>query len=158
MEMQEHETYMRAAMEEAKKAAAIGEVPIGAVIVRDGEIVGRGYNLRETKKDPTLHAEMIAIREASARLGGWRLIGCTLYVTLEPCAMCAGAALLARVDRIVFGAFDAEAGCCGTLYNLPADPRLSAGVAVTGGVLHGECAGVLRAFFRARRQPEPRML
>jgi tRNA(adenine34) deaminase len=90
-------------------------------------------------------------------VGGWRLTGCTLYVTLEPCAMCAGAALSARIDRIVFGAFDGEAGCCGTLYNLPADPRLPARAAVTGGVLHEACADALRSFFRARRQPDPRV-
>jgi tRNA(adenine34) deaminase len=152
------ERWMTRALALARAAGEAGDVPVGAVVVRGDEVLGEGQNRRERTGDPTGHAEIEALRRAAAASGGWRLPGCTLYVTLEPCAMCAGAALLARVDRIVFGAFDAEAGCCGTLYNLPADPRLSAGVAVTGGVLHGECAGVLRAFFRARRQPEPRML
>ncbi|MDT3416873.1 tRNA(adenine34) deaminase [Brevibacillus aydinogluensis] len=151
MEMQEHETYMRAAMEEAKKAAAIGEVPIGAVIVRDGEIVGRGYNLRETKKDPTLHAEMIAIREASARLGGWRLIGCTLYVTLEPCPMCAGAIVQSRIEQVVYGARDPKAGCAGTLMNLLDESRFNHQVPVVEGVLAEECGQMLKDFFRGLR-------
>jgi tRNA(adenine34) deaminase len=151
MEMQEHETYMRAAMEEAKKAAAIGEVPIGAVIVRDGEIVGRGHNLRETKKDPTLHAEMIAIREASARLGGWRLIGCTLYVTLEPCPMCAGAIVQSRIEQVVYGARDPKAGCAGTLMNLLDESRFNHQVPVVEGVLAEECGQMLKDFFRGLR-------
>ncbi|EST51815.1 adenosine deaminase [Brevibacillus panacihumi W25] len=153
MEMHgQHETYMRAAIEEAKKAAAIGEVPIGAVIVRDGEIVGRGYNLRETKKDPTLHAEMIAIREASAKLGGWRLIGCTLYVTLEPCPMCAGAIVQSRIEQVVYGAVDPKAGCAGTLMNLLEEPRFNHQVPVVEGVLAEECGQLLKDFFRSLRK------
>ena len=144
---------MRAAMEEARKAAKIGEVPIGAVVVRHGEIVGRGYNLRETEKDPTMHAEMIAIREASARLGGWRLIGCTLYVTLEPCPMCAGALVQSRVEQVVFGASDPKAGCAGTLMNLLDEPRFNHQVPVTGGVLAEECGQLLKDFFRRLRKP-----
>ncbi|WP_019123210.1 tRNA adenosine(34) deaminase TadA [Brevibacillus massiliensis] len=147
-----HELFMQEAINEAKKAMAIGEVPIGAVIVRDGEIVGRGYNLRETKKDPTLHAEMIAIREASERLGGWRLIGCTLYVTLEPCPMCAGAIVQSRVEEVVFGAADPKAGCAGTLMNLLNDQRFNHQVPVVAGVLADECAGLLKRFFRELRK------
>ncbi|GAB1533514.1 MULTISPECIES: tRNA adenosine(34) deaminase TadA [Brevibacillus] len=152
----EHDYYMKQAMEEARKAAAIGEVPIGAVIVRDGEIVGRGYNLRETQKDPTLHAELIAIREASERLGGWRLIGCTLYVTLEPCPMCAGAIVQSRIEQVVYGARDPKAGCAGTLMNLLAEPRFNHQVPVIEGVLAEECGQMLKDFFRGlrkKRQP-----
>jgi tRNA(adenine34) deaminase len=152
MDVHVHETYMRAAIEEAQKAAAIGEVPIGAVIVRDGEIVGRGYNLRETRKDPTLHAEMIAIREASERLGGWRLIGCTLYVTLEPCPMCAGAIVQSRIEQVVYGAVDPKAGCAGTLMNLLEEPRFNHQVPVVEGVLALECGQLLTDFFRSLRK------
>lgn len=150
-EEQKHDKYMQAAIEEAKKAAQIGEVPIGAVIVRNDEIVGRGYNLRETKKDPTLHAEMIAIREASERLGGWRLIGCTLYVTLEPCPMCAGAIVQSRIEQVVYGAPDPKAGCTGTLMNLLNEPRFNHQVPVIRGVREEECAMLLKEFFRALR-------
>ncbi|WP_289139998.1 tRNA adenosine(34) deaminase TadA [uncultured Brevibacillus sp.] len=148
----EHEKFMMAAIEEAGKAAAIGEVPIGAVIVRNGEIVGRGYNLRETQKDPTLHAEMIAIREASEKLGGWRLIGCTLYVTLEPCPMCAGAIVQSRIEQVVYGARDPKAGCAGTLMNLLEEPRFNHQVPVMEGVLAEECAQMLKNFFRGLRK------
>lgn len=148
----EHEKFMMAAIEEAGKAAAIGEVPIGAVIVRNGEIVGRGYNLRETQKDPTLHAEMIAIREASEKLGGWRLIGCTLYVTLEPCPMCAGAIVQSRIEQVVYGARDPKAGCAGTLMNLLEEPRFNHQVPVKEGVLAEECAQLLKDFFRGLRK------
>lgn len=146
-----HEHFMQAALEEARKAMAIGEVPIGAVVVRNGEIVGRGHNLRETGKDPTLHAEMIAIREASQRLGGWRLIGCTLYVTLEPCPMCAGAIVQGRIEQVVYGASDPKAGCAGTLMNLLAEPRFNHQVPVVAGVLEEECGQILKAFFRRLR-------
>jgi tRNA(adenine34) deaminase len=152
MTQHEHEIYMREAIAEAEKAAAIGEVPIGAVIVRNGEIVGRGYNLRETQKDPTLHAEMIAIREASLKLGGWRLIGCTLYVTLEPCPMCAGAIVQSRVEQVVYGAADPKAGCAGTLMNLLDEPRFNHQVPVVEGVLGEECGQLLKDFFRRLRQ------
>nr|WP_235615892.1 tRNA adenosine(34) deaminase TadA [Brevibacillus reuszeri] len=148
----EHEKFMMAAIEEAGKAAAIGEVPIGAVVVRNGEIVGRGYNLRETQKDPTLHAEMIAIREASETLGGWRLIGCTLYVTLEPCPMCAGAIVQSRIEQVVYGARDPKAGCAGTLMNLLEEPRFNHQVPVKEGVLAEECAQLLKDFFRGLRK------
>lgn len=151
-ELNMHEAYMQAAIEEAKKAALIGEVPIGAVVVRNGEIVGRGYNLRETGKDPTLHAEMIAIREASERLGGWRLIGCTLYVTLEPCPMCAGAIVQARIEQVVYGAPDPKAGCSGTLMNLLDEPRFNHQVPVIRGVCEEECGMLLKQFFRELRK------
>nr|WP_255679475.1 tRNA adenosine(34) deaminase TadA [Brevibacillus humidisoli] len=145
------EQFMQAALEEAQKAMEIGEVPIGAVVVRDNEIVGRGFNLRETQKDPTLHAEMIAIRQASARLGGWRLIGCELYVTLEPCPMCAGAIVQARIERVVYGAADPKAGCAGTLMDLCSEPRFNHQVPVTAGVLAEESSQLLKQFFRRLR-------
>lgn len=147
-----HEWFMREAIEEANKAWALREVPIGAVIVKDGVIVGRGYNLRETRKDPTLHAEMIAIREASERLGGWRLIGCTLYVTLEPCPMCAGAIVQSRIEQVVYGAPDPKAGCAGTLMNLLEEQRFNHQVPVLSGVLEEECGNLLRDFFRSLRK------
>lgn len=145
------ERWMREALEEAKKAAEIGEVPIGAVIVRDGEIVGRGHNRRETDRDPTAHAEMIAIREAAERLGGWRLIGCSLYVTLEPCPMCAGAILQSRIERVVYGATDPKGGCAGTLMNLLTDERFNHRSQVVPGVLAEECGSFLTGFFRKLR-------
>jgi len=143
--------WMREAMEEARKAEAIKEVPIGAVIVKDGVVVGRGHNLRETLHDPTAHAELIAIKEASERLGAWRLSGCTLYVTLEPCPMCAGAIVQARLQKVVFGAPDPKAGCAGTLLNLLQEPRFNHEAEVVGGVLQEECGGMLTQFFRKLR-------
>ncbi|REJ34349.1 MAG: tRNA-specific adenosine deaminase [Bacillota bacterium] len=142
---------MRAALAEAEAAAAKGEIPIGAVIVRDGELIAAGHNLRETERDPTGHAEMVAIRRAAARLGAWRLTGTTLYVTIEPCPMCAGALVLARIERLVYGAADPKAGACGTLWNLVQDPRLNHRLAVTAGVLEDECRAVIQAFFRRLR-------
>jgi tRNA(adenine34) deaminase len=147
-----HEMYMKEAIAEAKKAEFIGEVPIGCVIVREGEIVGRGHNLRETDKDPTAHAEIIAIRKAAERLGGWRLMGCTLYVTLEPCPMCAGAIMLSRVERVVYGAVDPKGGCAGTLMNLLQDSRFNHQVAVEAGVMEQECGALLTQFFRNLRR------
>ena len=149
--MNTDETYMRLALEEARAAAAEGEVPIGAVLVCDGEVVSRGRNARESAADPTAHAEMVAIREGAERLGRWRLSGCTLYVTLEPCPMCAGALVNARVDRLVYGAADPKAGAVGTLYDLSADARLNHAFEVTSGVLEAECGEILREFFRALR-------
>ena len=143
---------MRAALAEAEAAAALGEIPIGAVIVREGELIATGHNLRETERDPTAHAEMVAIRRAAARLGAWRLTGTTLYVTIEPCPMCAGALVLARIERLVYGAADPKAGACGTLWNLVQDPRLNHRLAVTAGVLEEECRAVIQAFFRRLRQ------
>lgn len=139
------------ALAEARRAADIGEVPIGCVVVLGNEVVGRGYNRRETDRDPLAHAEVLAIRQAAARVGGWRLTGCTLYVTLEPCAMCAGALVNSRIDRLVYGAADPKAGYCGTLGNLVQDPRLNHRLEVTAGVLEAESAALLRGFFASLR-------
>ena len=148
----EDRAWMEAALDEARKAAAIGEVPIGAVVVREGEILGRGHNRRETDGDPLAHAEILAIREAARAIGGWRLSGCTLYVTLEPCAMCAGALVAARIDRLVYGPADPKAGYCGSLGNLVQDPRLNHRLAVEAGVLADESAALLRGFFAELRR------
>jgi tRNA(adenine34) deaminase len=143
---------MQEALAEARAAGALGEVPIGAVVVCGGELVGRGHNRREADRDPLAHAELLAIRQAAARVGGWRLVGCTLYVTLEPCAMCAGALVNARIERLVYGAADPKAGFCGTLGNLVQDPRLNHRMEVTAGVLVEECAALLRGFFSQLRR------
>jgi tRNA(adenine34) deaminase len=143
---------MREALAEAERAAAIGEVPIGAVVVRGGEIIGRGHNRRETDRDPLAHAELLAIREAARWMGGWRLTECTLYCTLEPCPMCAGALVNSRIERLVYGAADPKAGWCGTLGNLVQDPRLNHRLEVTAGVLAEESAALLRGFFAALRK------
>jgi len=147
-----HEHWMKEALLEAAKAKALGEVPIGAVVVRGGEIIGRGHNLRETAADPTAHAEMIAIREASAALKAWRLLDCSLYVTLEPCPMCAGAIVQGRVPTVVYGAPDPKAGCAGTLMNLLQEPRFNHRVEVIPFVLEEECAAELTEFFRGLRR------
>jgi len=135
----------------AVRAGAMGEVPVGAVIVRDGRILAEGHNLTHTSQDPSAHAEMLVIRRAAAATGHWRLLGCTLYVTLEPCAMCAGAIVLARLPRLVFGASDPKAGMCGSLENLVQDPRLNHRVELTGGTRASRCGALLSDFFRARR-------
>lgn len=143
---------MRRALDEARVAAREGEVPIGAVVIdAAGEVVATGRNRREAAHDPTAHAEILAIREAGRRLGSWRLTGCSLVVTLEPCAMCAGAVVLARLDTLVFGAVDPKAGAVGSLYDIPADERLNHRPQVLGGVLADTCGDLLRDFFRARR-------
>lgn len=149
--MTEDEKWMQEAIRQAQLAEEIGEVPIGAVIVRDGVIVGSGYNVRETTHDPTGHAEMIAIRQASETLGAWRLLGCTLYVTLEPCPMCAGAILQSRVERVVYGAPDPKAGCVGTLMDLLQDNRFNHVAEWNSGVLQEQCAALLTNFFRRLR-------
>ena len=146
------ERYMRLALEEAEAAAAEGEVPIGAVVVCDGEVVARAHNRRETDADPSAHAEFAAMVAAARALGRWRLTGCTVYVTLEPCLMCAGLMVNARVDRCVYGAADPKGGAVGTLYDVSHDERLNHECEVTPGVLAAEAAGLLRAFFRARRR------
>lgn len=144
---------MRDALVLAGQAAAAGEVPVGAVIVTSaGELVGSGQNRREADRDPTAHAEMAAIRAAAAKLGAWRLAGCTLYVTLEPCAMCAGAAVLARIRRLVYGAADPKGGFCGTLGDLVRHPRLNHRLEVTAGVLAEESSAQLRTFFAGLRR------
>ena len=142
---------MRAALEAASDCEAFEDVPVGAVVARDGVILAAAGNARERSQDPTAHAEILALRAASEAVGSWRLDGCTLYVTLEPCAMCAGAIVLARIDRVVFGAPDPKAGFSGSLGNLLQDDRLNHRVEVSGGVLAEECAEPLRTFFRARR-------
>lgn len=147
--------FMEEALALARKAAELGEVPVGAVVVRDGRIIGRGYNRRETWNDPTAHAEMIAIRQASVRTGAWRLTGATMYVTIEPCPMCAGALVLARIDRLVYGAADPKTGATGTLYNIVQDPRLNHRMDVVAGVLEDECRDVMQRFFRERRRRRP---
>ncbi len=142
---------MAAALEQARLAASIGEVPVGAVVVIDGEIVAARHNERESTIDPTAHAEVLALRDAAAAVGDWRLEGASLVVTLEPCPMCAGAALAARVSRVVFGAYDPKAGATATLYNLLVDPRFNHNAEVIGGVREDECGALLTEFFSAHR-------
>ena len=145
---------MRRALEIAAAVADRGDVPVGALVLDEtGRTLGAAGNAREADGDPTAHAEILAIRQASRELGSWRLLGCTLVVTLEPCAMCAGALVLARLDRLVFGAVDPKAGAVGSLYDIPADPRLNHRPQVIGGVLADESSTMLRAFFAARRRP-----
>jgi tRNA(adenine34) deaminase len=147
----DHEHWMRLAIAEARRALDHDDVPIGAVVVRDGEVIGAGRNERELRQDPTAHAEAIALREAAAAVGSWRVLGSTLYVTLEPCAMCAGAIVLARVPRVVYGCTDPKAGAAGSVLDVLAEPRLNHRPEVTGGVLARESAALLTDFFAARR-------
>jgi tRNA(adenine34) deaminase len=146
------ERYMRMALDAARIAEENGDVPIGAVIVHEGRVIGRAYNQREQLKDPTAHAEIIALTQAAAALGLWRLHGGTIYVTLEPCPMCAGALVMARLDRLVYGCTDPKAGACGSLYDICRDGRLNHRLAVTTGVLAEDCAALLQEFFLARRK------
>ena len=150
--LEKHAYWMNYAIEEAKKAEAIGEVPIGAVVVHKGVIIGRGYNLRETTLDSTAHAEMIAIREASQHLKAWRLLDCTLYVTLEPCPMCAGAIVQSRIPQVVYGTIDPKAGCAGTLMNLLEESRFNHRSELITGVKQEECAALLKDFFKNLRR------
>ena len=145
--------FMRAALEEAVQSAAIGEVPIGAVLVHEGKIIARSHNHREAWQDPTAHAEMIVIREAAKALGGWRLIDTTLFVTLEPCAMCLGAIILGRIPRLVFGARDPKAGACGSVLDFAGDARLNHRIHVMEGVLADESQHILTRFFKELRAP-----
>lgn len=145
------EYWMRLALREAERASEHGDVPIGAVVVHDGEAVGAGRNERELRGDPTAHAEVLALREAARTLGSWRVLDSVLYVTLEPCAMCAGAIVLARVPRVVFGCTDPKAGAAGSVLDVLATPQLNHRPRVDGGLLGDECAELLRAFFRSRR-------
>jgi tRNA(adenine34) deaminase len=146
------ENFMREALAEARKAYEINEVPIGAVIVRNGEIVGRGFNQKETLKDATLHAEISAIKDACKNLKGWRLPGCTMYVTLEPCSMCAGALVNARVERLVIGAKDFKTGACGSVLNIVQMDKLNHQISVEFGVLEEECSNILSDFFEKLRK------
>jgi tRNA(adenine34) deaminase len=143
--------YMRQALALAAQAAAAGEVPVGAVVVKDGQVIGRGYNRPITSSDPTAHAEIVALREAAAALGNYRLPGCDLYVTLEPCAMCVGAMVHARIARIVYGARDAKTGACGSIVDLPALASFNHHGDFEGGVLAEECGALLKRFFAERR-------
>ena len=145
------ENFMRAALALAAEAAAAGEVPVGAVVVRDGEVVGRGSNRPISSRDPTAHAEIVALREAAARLGNYRLPGCDLYVTLEPCAMCVGAMVHARIARVVYGATDPKTGACGSIVDLPSIAQWNHHGVFTGGLLAEECGAMLRRFFAERR-------
>lgn len=143
---------MREALKEAKKAAQLGEVPIGAVVVKDGIIVGRGHNETETKKDPTAHAEMEAIREAAKTLGGWRLLNCDMYVTAEPCSMCAGAIVWSRIENLYIGTMDPKAGACGSVFNIVQEQKLNHNVKTETGILQDECSQILKDFFRNLRR------
>jgi tRNA(adenine34) deaminase len=145
------EIFMRCALQEAQKAYQKGEAPIGAVIVKEGKIIAKGHNLREKNNDPTAHAEVIAIKKAAKKLRSWRLVDCDLYVTLEPCAMCAGAIIQARVDKLCFGAFDPKAGAAGSVVNLFEEERWNHKVEVKRGILEQECSKILRNFFRGLR-------
>jgi len=143
---------MLEALKEAQKARDLGEVPIGAVVVKDGEIIGRGHNLTETTKDPTAHAEMQAIRQAAAHLGGWRLIGCQMYVTAEPCAMCAGAMVWSRIETVYIGTMDPKAGACGSVFNIVQEEKLNHRVNIEMGLFQEECSQILKDFFKALRK------
>jgi len=145
------ETFMRLALEQAALAPASGEVPIAALLVHEGQVLAQAHNLRETRQDPTAHAEILVIQEAAAKLGTWRLLACTLYVTLEPCPMCAGAIVQSRIARTVFAAWDPKAGACGSLMDIPTDPRLNHRVEMAGGILEKESQRLLQEFFRKRR-------
>lgn len=143
---------MKEALAEAKKAAAAGEVPVGAVIVKEGEIIGRGHNETETAKDPTAHAEMIAIRQAAKNLGGWRLTGCTMYVTTEPCSMCAGAIVWSRISMLFIGTMDPKSGACGSVFNIPQESRLNHFVEIETGLMQEECSSLMKSFFKELRK------
>jgi len=147
-----NEQFMRLTIEQAKIAEENGDVPIGAVIVHKGQVIAKAYNQREQLQDPTAHAEIIALTQAAAALENWHLNGCTMYVTLEPCPMCAGALVLARIDRLVFGCADPKAGACGSLYNIVQDERLNHRIEVTSGVLADECSQLLQKFFQNKRE------
>jgi tRNA(adenine34) deaminase len=147
-----HEYWMTRAISEARKAETKDEVPIGCVIVHEGKVIARGHNLRETTQDPAAHAEMVAIKKAARKLGSWRLLDTTLYVTLEPCTMCMGAILLARIPRVVFGCFDPKGGAAGSLYDLSKNPGLNHSVELVSRILEGECSALLTEFFSALRR------
>lgn len=149
--MVDHTKWMRLALREAEQAFDIKEVPVGAVIMKGSHLIGRGHNQMELLTDPTAHAEIIAITAAASFLEDWRLEECTLYVTKEPCAMCAGAIINSRLEKVVFGCYDEEEGCCGSLYQICSDPRFSHKTAVKGGILENDCSSLLVNFFKSRR-------
>lgn len=144
--------FMSEALKEARIAYTLDEVPIGAVVEKDGEIIGRGHNLTETLKDPTAHAEILALREAAEFLGGWRLSGCNLYVTAEPCAMCAGAIVWARIEKLCIGTMDPKSGACGSIFNIPQEPKLNHYVEIESGIMGQECRDILKTFFKELRK------
>lgn len=148
------EKFMKIAIKQALVGQALDEVPIGAVIVKDGKVIAKAHNLKEKKSCANYHAEMVAIAKACRKIGDWRLTGCDIYVTLEPCAMCAGALINARIDNIYFGAYDPKAGCCGTLYNLPEDRRFNHRPQVEGGILQEQCANLLSEYFKTKRKKQ----
>ncbi len=150
--MTQDEKWMQKAWKQAKAAAKKGEVPVGAVVVKDGRVIARAHNLRESAKDPTAHAKVGAVRRAAKKRGGWRLSGCVLYVTMEPCPMCAGAAVNARLERVVFGAYDEKAGCCGTVLDFSGQAKFNHAFEVTGGVWEAQCRAILQDFFRDKRK------
>jgi len=150
------EEFMQEALKEAEKALSIGEVPVGAIIEKDGNIIARGHNMTETGKDPTAHAEILAIREAARILGGWRLTGCRMYVTAEPCSMCAGALVLARIEKVFIGTADPKTGACGSLMNIPQDERLNHYVEIETGILQQQCEKIMKSFFQKLRKEKQR--
>ena len=152
LSLTDDERFMRAAIKQAKKAEEIDEVPIGCVITYEGKIIARGYNKRKKEKSTLAHAEIAAIRKACRKMGDWRLEGCTMYVTLEPCPMCAGAIVMSRVDRVVYGSTDAKAGACESVFNIPGNPTLNHRPEITAGVLQQECADIMKRFFKMRRE------
>ncbi|RPH06605.1 MAG: nucleoside deaminase [bacterium TMED46] len=143
--------WIKKALRLAEKAFSLGEVPVGAIVVKENRIIGQGYNQREGLNDPTAHAEIIAITAAASTIGDWRLNDCTIYVTKEPCPMCAGAIINSRVSKLIFGSYDDKKGCCGSLYQLCGDKRLESITAVKGGVLDEQCSAILKEFFRLKR-------
>jgi len=147
----DHSIWMKQALVQAQKAFEAEEIPIGAIVVHNGKIIGRGYNQREQLNDPTAHAEIIAITAAANTIGDWRLNNCSLYVTKEPCPMCAGAIINSRLEMVIFGTYDEETGCCGSLYQLCGDPRFKTKVAVKGGILEKESLSLIQDFFKVRR-------
>ena len=149
--MDENKAFMAEALKEAALAAEMGEVPIGAVIVRGDEIIAAAHNLVETSKDPTAHAEMLAIRQAAARLGGWRLTGCHMYVTVEPCSMCAGAIVWARIEKLFIGTDDPKGGACGSIFNIPQEKKLNHYTEIETGLLREECSEIMKTFFKKLR-------
>ena len=149
---QTHDYWMKQALIQADKGFKSEEIPVGAVVIKEDKVIGRAYNQREQLNDPTAHAEIIAITAAANTLGDWRLNGCTLYVTKEPCSMCAGAIINARLDMIVFGCYDEAEGCCGSLYQLCGDPRFKTKVSVMGGVMENQSLSLLKEFFNSRRK------
>ena len=149
---QTHDYWMKQALIQADKAFKSKEIPVGAVVIKEDKVIGRAYNQREQLNDPTAHAEIIAITAAANTIGDWRLNGCTLYVTKEPCSMCAGAIINARLDMIVFGCYDEAEGCCGSLYQLCGDPRFKTKVSVMGGIMENQSLSLLKDFFKSRRK------